>query len=302
MGAALAKNEIQTENSFDTTVINSAVNTFRQDAFVSYKNTIQSTSKINAYFNKVTDCNVNISLSQTIYDNAVVGLAQHNLSQVDTSFSTELTQDISKQLQQQNENLGMGSNVVKDAVTISNFIQNEIYNSFSESLNVVFTSEVVSDEEINVYFTDVKCGPDGSININANTIIDESNAIQVDQVLQALVENKTVNNILTKYNLKVSQKNEITVAFLLTLVLVFIAIALFPLFVKFVATLFNQLISGVDKEQKSSANYVTVLYFAFMLSVVVSGVVFSSKTDINWLNTGVASLLVILFFLLIIFG
>jgi len=288
----LASNTINTSTTLDTNVINSAVNSFRQDAYISHKSEAVAVTELLAYYNQIEDCDINISVGQTLNDKTILTLQQANLSEVTNTFKTEVTNDISKQLQQANENFGLGNNVANDSLKISNFVQNSIYNTFAASLNVVSTSTDIAEESVKVYFNDVKCDG-GSINIDTTNVINTANEIQVEQVIQAMVDNEEMTTILSKYNLQITQTNSMSTEFLLTLIFAGLAIALLPIVVNIISK-----IGGVEPP----VPYILIFYSTLMIASAIVGIYMASANPIQWLYLFIVSVFAILFFLLVFFG
>lgn len=299
MGGLLAKNVIKTKSSFNTTVINTAVNSFRQDAYVAYKNTIAAANNVEVSAEGLKNCNLAINITTNISDYAAMTLNQANLSSVNNTFSTQITNDIAKQFQQQNENFGLGENVAKDATTVSNFIQNTIINTFTESLNSVFVNDIYETNSVRVTLKDIVCQNKdkdgaGQIIINSAVLIENANTIQIDQVLKAVVTNSEINTILNKYNLTITQTNSVSIWVYLSIALIFLSIALLPLIVG--------IISQKSGAGASGVNLIKILYLTLMLGSAIAGVYVSSQNPLNVIYSALLSLAVILFFLLIFFG
>jgi hypothetical protein len=299
MGNFPAKNIIKTKTSFDTTVINTAVNSFRQEMIVAYQSTIQTANEVDVTAQNLKGCKIVINVATSINDTAQVTLAQFNDVKVTNTLSTQITNDISKQLQQQNENFGLGENVAKDTTTISNFIQNTIVNTFKETLNATWSTAKAGENKIKLDVKDMVCqynkaNDTGDIVVNSEILIDTSNKLQINQVMDGMVNNQEINSIMNKYNLTIKQSNSVSVWVWISIALIFLSIALLPLIISFVSSAFGKGDLGV--------NLIKILYLTLMIGAAIAGIVLTSNADVNWLYAIVASLAVILFFLLIILG
>lgn len=295
----MGNNVIRASSDFDTTVINSAVNSFTQDAFVSNQSRAEAINSLRVDIDNFQgNCPIKIFIETSVYNNNAMTLNQINTSSVETTFSTKLTNDISKQFQQQNVNFALGSNVASDATTVSNFIQNTIRNTFTQSLNAVFNTDSIAQNDVVVTLTDVVCNntPDvntGEINITSKLLIDNGNTIQIDQVLDAMVKNTEINEILNKYNLTITQINKNDPLFFLSIAVAGLILALIPLIVKIVEEK-----SGVSV----SVSVIKIFYFALMIASAIAGVYINTQNNINFVYSVLISIAVIFFFLLIFFG
>lgn len=294
-------NIIQTSTNFDTNIVQQAVTEFTQGVYQSIASSIVSTVNVTFDGNKLRNCDVNLIVSNTINDFSRVSISTENYSQVKNTQSVDVTNQIAKQLQQQNENLGLGKNSISDAVSINNFINETIRNTFDQSTTSIFTSSITEGTNATVYLSDCI---DSTINLNVSNIINMRNEVQIKQVLDAMVENDQVTKILNDYKLTVKQTNSISSTFLLSFVAAILGFTLIP----FIPSIIEATVSFISEGKVSTTSYINVsnmikvLYMSLGIFCLIYGFEQLNTSPIDWITVHVVTILVLFFTLMLFFG
>ncbi len=288
----MGNNIIKAQSSFDTSVINIASNSFAQEATQVASKSVRANNEVIVDANNIKNCDIRI---ETITDVNVKGSLLLNLvntSSVTTEFDTQITNDIAKQFQQQNENFGLGKNVAEDATKVSNFIQNTVRNTFTQATEQVYQTDTSVANKTKVSLNDVDCNG-GEIIITSTLILNDITTVSADLVLDAMIKSTFITDILNKYNLTITQTNTVTLSFLLGLVFAALAFALIPVIVAIV-----EQVTGVS----IGISPVKLCYATLLLGCVIFGTFYNYSNEIDFFVSVPISLGTILFTLLIFFG
>lgn len=210
----MGNNVTKTQTTFDTSIIQSTINDVNQQI----KQKIDTTASCVAG-DVVTiggdvilkgNCKFTITnlCKSTVTQLADITASQ--VSQVVDEQSDKLQNNITKQIAQKNEQLNLfQSNVVEDSTKLTNNIKNEIKNSINQNitqLNKTYdkASGVITFETGGNFL----CQDDAELTIDNEVFLDLFQQSNTDAIMDTIVSNLQQNDVLDKYDLKVTQTNE----------------------------------------------------------------------------------------------
>ena len=226
----MGNNSTKTDTNFDTSVINSSIQSAVNKASVSTSSGQYQGQNI------IVDVGGNVDLSGhcsvSLSNDAKMSLLTlSNLSSnLDTNFSaqqkTDIQNSIQKQIEQKNEQLNLfQNNTVEDSTNVSNNVNNSVKQEIDNYVSNIVQSTSVSGQSVTLTINgNLKCSDYSTLNLN-NTSDQQSvtNSI-TNNVVKDISSNEQTTEILDKYKLTVKQTNvgtNVAIVLIILLLIVF---------------------------------------------------------------------------------